>query len=84
MTPAQEADSANIRERFNERQDTKYLNGAIEHGGNIWSIPLNKLIDEAEAEHIDGFTYIYHIRLQAEALQAENEQLKERIRELEA
>ena len=40
----------------------KYTRGAAEHGGNLWDLSAEQLLDEAIAECIDQFTYLMTLK----------------------
>lgn len=60
----QQVDHANfIAEQFVERMQRKYEKGALEHGGNLWDMEPELLLDNAIDEAIDQVVYL--ITLQA-------------------
>lgn len=62
MTAAQEDHLQSIKDNFISLVDTKYRAGVIEHGGNLFDAPAEKLMGEALNETIDQFTYIITLR----------------------
>jgi hypothetical protein len=62
MTPAQEEHLARITSEFSTRCSIKYRQGQLEHGGNLWELPLLQLIDNAIDEAIDQQVYLQTIR----------------------
>jgi len=62
MTPQQEQHLNSLVEAFTEALIAKYEAGAREHGGNLWDMSNDRLLDEAIAENLDQFTYLATLR----------------------
>ena len=62
MTKAQEDHIYDLKAEFNHRMPKKYRAGALEHGGNIWDMSIDTLIDEAISEAIDQYVYLMTIK----------------------
>lgn len=45
-----------------EKWYVKFDKGQKEHGADLGTVPLEKLLDELEAEHLDALSYIAEIR----------------------
>lgn len=61
--------------RLHFRTKKKFTVGVFKYGSKIWEIHPLALIEEAENEAIDQFTYIDALRLAVTKLLAENEKL---------
>jgi uncharacterized protein (DUF2249 family) len=48
--------------QFSEIMSKKYEIGAKEHGGNIWELSTEKLLDEAINEAIDQVVYLLTLK----------------------
>lgn len=70
-----------IIEDFSDKAFHKYENGVLEHGGNLWDMPLMKLIENSQEEHIDGYVYTKTIQEILEFLLAD-EIIAKRVKEL--
>ena len=64
MTPEQEAHLKLIIDTFSSAMDTKYRNGAKEHGGDLWR--KKHLIDFAIEEALDQVCYLVTLKKQLE------------------
>lgn len=62
MTPAQKNHLERIKRAFGSLTDTKYEQGAAEHGGSLWERSAIFLVEEAIKENIDQFTYLVTLR----------------------
>lgn len=62
MTPDQELHLKSILHTFAIQADAKYRAGQVEHGGNLWDLPVMQLIDNAIDEAVDQFVYLVTIR----------------------
>lgn len=62
LTVAQEAHLRTVAKAFVEAVTTKYVAGAKEHGGNIWDMSAEQLVDHAIEECIDQFVYLHTAR----------------------
>ncbi len=62
MEPHQEAHLASIVKRFGELCDKKYRAGQAEHGGNLWELTGEQLINNAIDEAIDQVVYLLTIK----------------------
>jgi hypothetical protein len=62
MTEAQEAHLGSIKAEFVRMADVKYRKGQEEHGGNLFDVPVRRLIDFAIEEAIDQVVYLITIR----------------------
>lgn len=62
MTTQQEHQLRKIKREFRRRVDRKYRAGVSEHGGYLGDLSELKLLDNAMAEAIDQFTYLYALR----------------------
>ncbi len=58
MTPEQEAHLAHIKRVFVEMLDYKYRDGQARHGGNLFDLTVEQLLDEAIQEALDQATYL--------------------------
>ena len=47
---------------FAEAVTNKYVTGQKEHGGNIWDMSAERLLDEAINENLDQFTYLMTLK----------------------
>lgn len=79
MTPADEIYAGDMIDYLATKTYSKFEAGALEHGGHLWDIPIEKLAEEAENEAIDQFTYIYAMRKALKLLLAENKMLKQKL-----
>lgn len=62
MEPNQEAHLASIIKRFSEACDKKYRAGQAEHGGDLWDMSADDLIDNALNEAIDQVVYLLTLK----------------------
>lgn len=62
MTPEREDHIASILKRFHERADAKYRKGQAEHGGNLWDLTKEQLIDNAIEEAVDQVVYLFTLK----------------------
>ena len=62
MTKQQEHQLRKIKREFRRRVDRKYRAGVTEHCGYLGDLPELELIDNAMAEAIDQFCYLYALR----------------------
>lgn len=62
MTPDQETHLANLKARFTQQLDRKYRQGQLQHGGNLWDMTPERLLDEAIQEAIDQYTYLMTLK----------------------
>jgi hypothetical protein len=53
---------ARILRRANDAMIQKYVAGCLEHGGNLWDIPYDKLLNEAWKEALDQIAYIFTLK----------------------
>lgn len=58
MTDDQENHLDDLKDDFLDLVDPKYRAGAAEHGGNIWDMPVEKLLESALEEVVDLFVYL--------------------------
>jgi Rod binding domain-containing protein len=58
MTKEQEEHLAEVETIFIEMLDKKYRKGAHEHGGNLWDMGVEELLENALDEAIDQVTYL--------------------------
>lgn len=64
MTQDQERHLNIIKEQFELKVDKKYRAGQSEHGGDLWTMDLLKLVDNSIDEAIDQFVYLTTLREQ--------------------
>lgn len=62
MTPEQVNHLSSLVEAFTSKVAVKYRNGVNEHGGNLWEMSPDDLLDNAIMETLDQFTYLYTLR----------------------
>lgn len=62
MTEEQHEHLNKIRESIALRLEQKYTAGQKEHGGNLWDMPEEGLLDQAIDEAIDQLTYLYTLQ----------------------
>lgn len=62
MTEGQEAHLEMIKNHFTNLVDVKYRAGQAEHGGNLYSMSIEKLIDNALDEAIDQVVYLLTLK----------------------
>lgn len=62
MTDQQEGQLSRIKQEFLERVDKKYRLGVSEHLGYLGDLSELELVDNAMAESIDQFCYLYALR----------------------
>ncbi len=62
MTKQQERQLRKIKREFRRRVDRKYRAGVAEHGGFLGDLSELVLVDDAMAEAIDQFCYLYALR----------------------
>ena len=68
MTPDQESHLASIIKRFAEACDKKYRAGQAEHGGDLWELSAEALVDNAIDEAIDQVVYLLTLKDRATRL----------------
>lgn len=66
MSKEQEAHLEFIKYKFIKLTDPKYRGGQAEHGGNLYDMPKEKLLDCAIEEAIDQVTYLLTLKYGAE------------------
>jgi hypothetical protein len=64
LSPKQEAHLEFLKRRFADIVDPKYRKGAKEHGGNLWQMGNEKLLDCAIDEAIDQLVYLLTLKVQ--------------------
>lgn len=64
MDADQTQHAQSIADFFEQAMLIKYQKGALEHGGNVWDIDPDKLLDEAISEAIDQVVYLVTLRQQ--------------------
>lgn len=64
MTPKQEAHLEFLKRAFSSLVDPKYRKGVKEHGGNLWQMGNEKLLDCAIEEAIDQVVYLLTLKTQ--------------------
>jgi hypothetical protein len=64
MSPKQEAHLEFLKRRFTDLLDPKYRAGQKEHGGNLWQMGNEKLLDNAIDEAIDQIVYLLTLKVQ--------------------
>jgi hypothetical protein len=64
MSPKQESHLEFIKKRFAELVDPKYRMGQHEHGGDLWRMGNEKLLDCAIEEAIDQVVYLLTLKVQ--------------------
>lgn len=74
MTNQQEAHLSSLIEETAARMDDKYRKGAAEHGGNLWDLSIEKLVDNAIEEAVDQLTYLLAVRHKLRALSSRDRQ----------
>jgi len=57
-----------ILESFVRDHEAKYEKGAIEHGGGLWDVPADKLLDMGIEEVLDQASYLYTLKPKVKAL----------------
>ena len=62
MTDAQGVHMENLGHKFIDEMFKKYEKGAKEHGGNLWDLSAEQLLDNAIEEAIDNVVYLYTLR----------------------
>lgn len=62
MTPEQENHLLSIKNTFKQLVDTKYRKGQAEHGGDLWFLSPNQLLDMAIDEAIDQIVYLLTLK----------------------
>lgn len=60
----QEDHMNSIVDDFIELMEPKYIKGALEHGGNLWEVPTEQLLDFAIEEAIDQVVYLLTLKQQ--------------------
>lgn len=55
---------ASIAFEFSKLMADKYTRGVEEHGGNLWDMPFNQLLDNAIEEAIDQVVYLLTMKQQ--------------------
>lgn len=53
---------SSIAKEFSLEMAQKYANGQVEHGGNLFDMTEEQLLDEAIKESIDHVVYLFTIR----------------------
>ena len=79
MTPEQEHHLARIKSLFTTLVDTKYRAGQEEHGGDLFLISVDRLLDNAIFEAIDQVVYLLTLKdvLQLRGYKQNDELLKD-------
>lgn len=67
LSPEQSNHVTDIAKEFALEMGKKYVKGQIEHGGNLWDLSEDRLIDAAIDEAIDQVVYLLTIRLKRRA-----------------
>ena len=62
MTDSQEEHLASIQDQFFDWVGAKYPAGAKRHGGNLWDMSKEKLLDNAIDEAVDMVVYLLTLR----------------------
>lgn len=62
MTKEQEAHLLKIKQTFDKEVDKKYREGQKEHGGNLYEMLPEKLLDNAIDEALDLVVYLVTLR----------------------
>lgn len=62
LTPKQADHVREIGMDFAAEMATKYIKGQKEHGGNLWDLSEDQLLDQAIDEAIDQVVYLMTIR----------------------
>lgn len=62
LTPDQINHVSSIAKEFSLAMAQKYANGQVEHGGNLWEMSEDGLIDQAIGEAIDQVVYLLTLR----------------------
>ena len=76
MTQDQEIHLARIKNIFRDLADTKYRVGQAEHGGNLFDMASQDLLDNAINEAIDQVVYLLTLKdKQSETLQNQAESM---------
>lgn len=57
---------ASIAFEFSKTMAAKYQKGVEEHGGNLWEMPFEQLLDNAIDEAIDQVVYLLTMKQQYE------------------
>jgi len=65
LTEAQQEHLDDLLAAFDRAARAKYLQGQIEHGGNVWLKP--GMLREAQAEVIDQWVYLHALERQLRA-----------------
>lgn len=65
-----------INDQESKEYIKKYLQGAIEHGGGLWQVSADKLVDYAIEEVLDLKSYLYTLKTKIQDMQAELEELR--------
>lgn len=68
MTQKQKNHVEDLLAVFKDRLAEKYQKGAEEHGGNLWDMSAEQLLDEAINECIDQYTYLMTLKEKLEKL----------------
>lgn len=82
MTIDQENHVDGIMDDFIDDAKPKYDRGTREHPGNLWEVPLPKIMEMLNEEVVDLVVYFYTIRPIVEKLYEENKQLKQHVNDL--
>jgi hypothetical protein len=64
MNENQENHLESIKKEFNKLVDPKYRKGVQEHGGNLWQMDRESLLNCAIEEAIDQVVYLITLRQQ--------------------
>lgn len=62
MTPEQESHLETIKGNFSRLVDAKYRKGQAEHGGNLFDLGIELLVDAAIDEAVDQIVYLLTLR----------------------
>lgn len=65
IEPEQREHARTIVREFAQQMTEKYAAGALEHGGNLWDMGNEQLLDNAIEEAIDQVVYLMTIRQNA-------------------
>lgn len=62
MTPEQTNHLAKLKFAVSRRLQDKYTKGAVEHGGFLWEMSREELLENAIDEAIDQLTYLLTLK----------------------